>query len=71
MGGQRSQVTTCRTKSEAEEWARGIETAITKGSYLPTFEAKRRTVRDLHERYEMLSSSTDADCYARQMIAFG
>ena len=51
MGGRRSQVSTFRTKGEAEDWARGIETAISKGSYLPTFEAKRRTVRDLLERY--------------------
>jgi integrase len=52
MGGRRSQVSTFRTKGEAEEWARGIETAISKGGYLPTYEAKRRTVKDLLERYK-------------------
>jgi len=51
-GGRRSQVATFRTKGEAEEWARGIETAISKGGYLPTYEAKRRTVKDLLERYK-------------------
>jgi len=52
MGGRRTQVATFRTKGEAEEWSRGIETAISKGSYLPTYEAKRRTVKDLLERYK-------------------
>ncbi len=51
-GGRRSQVATFRTKGEAEEWANEIELAISKGTYLPTHEAKRRTVRDLLERYK-------------------
>ena len=51
-GGRRSQVGTFRTKGEAEEWARNIEAAISKGSYLPSYEAKRRTVRELLERYK-------------------
>ncbi|MCH7502176.1 MAG: site-specific integrase [Proteobacteria bacterium] len=51
-GGRRSQVATFRTKGEAEEWANQIELAISKGSFLPTYEAKRRTVRDLLQRYK-------------------
>ncbi len=51
-GGRRSQVETFRTKGEAEEWANEIELAISKGKYLPSHEAKRRTVRNLLERYK-------------------
>jgi len=51
-GGRRSQVATFRTKGEAEEWANGIELAISKGTYLPSHEARKRTVRDLLERYK-------------------
>lgn len=43
---------TFRTKSEAKKWAGVTEAAITKGKHLPTPEAKRRTVRDLLERYK-------------------
>jgi hypothetical protein len=50
--GHVPQVETFRTKGEAEQWARGLETAISKGGYLPTYEAKRRTVRDLLSRYK-------------------
>ncbi len=46
-GGRRSQVATFRTKGEAEEWANEVELAISKGKYLPSHEAKRRTVRNL------------------------
>jgi integrase len=52
MGGCRPQSATFRTKGEAEDWARETETAISKGKYLPSFEAKRRTVKDLLERYK-------------------
>lgn len=52
MGGRRSQVATFRTKGEAEEWARETESAISKGKYLPSYEAKRRTVKELLERYQ-------------------
>ena len=52
LGGHRPQVATFRTKGQAEEWAREIETAIIKGRHLPSYEAKRRTVRDLLERYK-------------------
>ena len=51
-GGRRSQVATFRTKGEAEEWANEVELAISKGGYLPSYEAKRRTVKDLLERYK-------------------
>ena len=52
LGGRRPQSATFRTKGEAEDWAREIETAISKGRYLPSYEAKRRTVKDLLERYK-------------------
>ncbi len=51
-GGRRSQVATFRTKGEAEEWANEVELAISRGKYLPSHEAKRRSVRDLLERYK-------------------
>ena len=51
-GGRKPQVATFRTKGEAEDWAREIETAISKGGYLLSYEAKRRTVKDLLERYK-------------------
>ncbi len=51
-GDRHSQVATFRTKGEAEEWANEVELAISKGKYLPSHEAKRRTVRDLLERYK-------------------
>ena len=47
-----SQTATFPTKSEASKWAGLIEAAITKGKHLPTPEAKRRTVRELLERYK-------------------
>ena len=43
---------TFRTKSEAKAWARKAETSITEGKHVPTTESKRRTVRDLLERYK-------------------
>jgi integrase len=43
---------TFRTKSEAKKWAGITEAAITRGKHLPNPEAKRRTVRDLLERYK-------------------
>ena len=51
-GSRRSQVATFRTKGEAEDWANGIELAISRGTYLPSYEARKRTVRDLLERYK-------------------
>ena len=47
-----SSTATFRTKTEAEKWARFIEAEITQGKHLPNPEAKRRTVRDLLERYK-------------------
>ncbi len=43
---------TFRTKSEAKKWAGIIEAEIARGRHLPNPEAKRRTVRDLLERYK-------------------
>ncbi len=43
---------TFRTKSEAKKWAGITEAAITQGKHLPNPEAKRRTIRDLLERYK-------------------
>ena len=47
-----SSTATFRTKSEAKKWAGITEAAITRGKHLPNPEAKRRTVRDLLERYK-------------------
>jgi len=47
-----SRTATFRTKSEAKKWAGITEAAITQGKHLPSPEAKRRTVRDLLERYK-------------------
>jgi integrase len=52
---------TFRTKSEAKKWAGLIEAAITKGKHLPNPEAKRRTVRDLLERYKRSEISRKRD----------
>ncbi len=38
-------------KSDAEAWARGIETRIDSGETLPTSEARKRTLADAIERY--------------------
>jgi integrase len=46
-----SRTATFRTKSEAKKWAGLIEAEITEGKNLPNTEAKRKTVRDLLERY--------------------
>jgi len=51
-GSRRSRVATFRTKGEAEVWANEIELAISKGSYLPSHEARKRSVADLFERYK-------------------
>ena len=42
---------TFATKSEAQAWAAVVEGAIVEGKYLPTSEARRRTVKDMLERY--------------------
>ena len=47
-----SRTATFRTKSEALKWAGVIEADITKGKHLPTVESKRKSVRDLMERYK-------------------
>ena len=47
-----SSTATFRTKSEAQKWAGVVEATITQGKHLPNPESKRRTVRDLLERYK-------------------
>lgn len=47
-----SQTATFRTKSEADTWAGITEAAIASGKHLPNPESKRRTVRELLERYK-------------------
>jgi len=47
-----SQTATFRTKSEANKWAGITEAAIANGKHLPNPEAKRRTVRELLDRYK-------------------
>ncbi|MCH9003836.1 MAG: site-specific integrase [Proteobacteria bacterium] len=51
-GGQKPQTQSFRTKGEAKAWATAIEAAINQGQLMPSKEAKRRTVRDLLERYK-------------------
>jgi integrase len=43
---------TFRTKSEALKWAKSIEVSIDQGKHLPPAESKRKTVRQLLERYK-------------------
>jgi integrase len=50
-GGRPPQYGSFRTKKEAQSWATSIEDAINKDEYLPTSEAKRRTVTEMLERY--------------------
>ena len=40
-----------RTKTEAKQWATSVENKINQNEYLPSSEAKRRTVEDMLERY--------------------
>lgn len=47
-----SRTATFRTKSEAKKWANIVEATISQGKHLPNPEAKRKTVRDLLERYK-------------------
>ncbi len=47
-----SRTATFRTKSEALKWANSIEVAIDQGKHLPPAESKRKTVRQLMERYK-------------------
>ncbi len=47
-----SSTATFRTKSEALKWANTIEVAIDSGKHLAPAESKRRTIRDLMERYK-------------------
>ena len=47
-----SRSATFRTKSEAKKWAGIIEASIAEGKHLPTTESKRRSVRDLLEKYK-------------------
>ena len=51
MGGQPPMYRSFRTKTEARQWATPVEDAINKDEYIPNPEAKRRTVRDMLERY--------------------
>ena len=50
-GGRAPQYGSFRTKKEAQDWATSIEDAINKDEFLPSSEAKRRTVREMLERY--------------------
>jgi len=47
-----SRTATFRTKSEAQKWSKKIEVAIDQGKHLPPAESKRKTVRQLLERYK-------------------
>lgn len=49
--GHHPQTKTFDTKAEAEAWAASIETAINRDEFVPSPEAKRRTVREMLERY--------------------
>ena len=50
-GGRAPQYSSFRTKKEAQDWATSIEDAINKDEYLPSSEARRRTVTEMLERY--------------------
>ena len=56
-----SRTATFRTKSEAVKWANTIEVAIDTGKHLPPAESKRKTVRQLLERYKETVISRQKD----------
>jgi integrase len=52
-------------KTDAKTWAQQTETAIREGRYFPTYEAKRRTLADLVDRFlEQTQAKRDAGYYA-------
>ena len=50
-GDHKPQYRTFATKGEAEKWARAVESAIDRDEYTPSPEGKRRTLREMLERY--------------------
>ena len=68
IGGHLTQRETFSTKTAAQNWARSTEAAIVDGKRFPTREAKRRTVRDLLERYKKseIPKKGDTDNPTRQ-----
>ncbi len=68
IGGHPTQRETFSTKTAAQSWARTTETAIVDGRRFPNREAKRRTVRDLLERYKTseIPKKGDTDNPTRQ-----
>ncbi len=68
IGGHPTQRETFSTKTAAQNWARTTESAIVDGKRLPTREAKRRTIRDLLERYKLteIPKKRDTDNPTRQ-----
>ena len=54
-GGRAPQYSSFRTKKEAKDWATSIEDAINKDEYLPSSEARRRTVTEMLERYRRVA----------------
>jgi len=60
-GGQRPTYKSFRTKQEAQQWATAVEDAINKDEYLPSPESKRRTVREMLERYRETEVPKQAD----------
>jgi integrase len=50
-GGHRPQSKTFRTKSEAQAWATSVENAINRDEFIPSPQDKKRTMRELLERY--------------------
>ncbi len=70
-GGQKPQTQSFRTKGEAKAWATAIEGAINQGQLMPSKEAKRRTVRDLLERYKETELPKKKDqCNTRRHVDF-
>lgn len=50
--GYPAQSKTCRTRAEAEEWARSVEREMDRGTFVSRAEAERTTLYDALDRYE-------------------
>jgi integrase len=58
-----------RLKRDAEDWATSVEDALNKDEFVPTPEGRRRTIRDMLERYRKteLQKKKDSRNYERHL----
>ncbi len=65
-GGHRLISKTFKTKTEAEAWAASVENAINRDEFVPSLESRRRTVKDMLERYRKFETPKKRDSYNEQ-----